>query len=115
MIIKLRKQKMAFTLGVFLLIILLFFCSAGELTSYSDSICEIFFKGKFSKYIKKNSVYAIGIASVGEINRYNILNASLLSMKRALNKLESKPSIAYIDGIFVPKNMKIKCKTSFQS
>ena len=39
-----------------------------------------------SNYIKKNSIYAIGSASVNEINKINILNASLLSMKRALNK-----------------------------
>ena len=63
-----------------------------------------------SEYIKKNSTYAVGTASVEEINRINILNASLLSMKRALNKLKLKPSIAYIDGLFVPKNMKIKCE-----
>ena len=36
-----------------------------------------------SKYIKKNSIYAIGSASVKEIERINILNASLLSMQRA--------------------------------
>ena len=64
-----------------------------------------------SKYIKKNSIYAVGSASVEEINKINILNASLLSMGRALNKLKLKPSIAYIDGLFAPKNMKIKCKT----
>ncbi len=64
-----------------------------------------------SKYIKKNSIYAIGSASVEEINKINILNASLLSMKRALKKLKSKPSIAYVDGLFAPKNVKIKCKT----
>ena len=64
-----------------------------------------------SEYIKKNSIYAIGSASVEEIEKINILNASLLSMKRALNKLKNKPSIAYIDGLFVPKNLKIKCKT----
>ena len=64
-----------------------------------------------SKYIKKNSTYAIGFASVKEIDKINILNASLLSMKRALNKLKYKPSIAYIDGLFIPKNLKIKCKT----
>ncbi len=63
-----------------------------------------------SKYIKKNSIYAIGTANVQEINKINILNASLLSMKRALYKLKFKPSIAYIDGIFVPKNIKIRCK-----
>ena len=64
-----------------------------------------------SKYIKKNSIYAIGSASVKEIDKINILNASLLSMQRALKKLRRKPSIAYIDGPFAPKNLKIKCKT----
>ena len=64
-----------------------------------------------SKYIKKNSIFAVGKSSVQEINKINILNASLLSMKRALDKLKLKPSIAYIDGLFVPKNVKIKCKT----
>ena len=64
-----------------------------------------------SKYIKKNSIYAIGKANVSEINKMNILNATLLSMKRALNKLKQKPAAAYIDGIFAPKNLKIKCKT----
>ena len=64
-----------------------------------------------SKYIKKNSIYAIGSASVEEINKINILNASLLSMQRALNKLKHKPYMAYIDGIFAPKNINIKCKT----
>ena len=64
-----------------------------------------------SKYIKKNSIYAVGTASVEEINKINILNASLLSMKRALDKLKLKPSIIYIDGLFAPKNLKIKYKT----
>ena len=64
-----------------------------------------------SEYIKKNSIFAVGTASVGEINKINILNASLLSMQRALNKLKRKPSIAYIDGLFAPKNIKIKYRT----
>ena len=64
-----------------------------------------------SKYIKKNSIYAIGSASVYEISKINILNASLLSMQRALKKLKHKPSIAYIDGPFAPKNVNMKCKT----
>ena len=64
-----------------------------------------------SNYIKKNSTYAIGSASVNEISKINILNASLLSMQRALKKLKHKPSIAYIDGLFAPKNVNMKCKT----
>ena len=63
-----------------------------------------------SKYIKKNSIYALGIASIDEINEINILNASLLSMQRALNKLKLTPSLAYVDGLFVPINTNIKCK-----
>jgi len=62
-----------------------------------------------SQYIKKNSIYALGISTVEEINKINILNASLLSMKRALSKLSTKPALAYIDGPFAPKlNMKFK-------
>ena len=64
-----------------------------------------------SEYIKNNSIYAVGSASVEEINKVNILNASLLSMQRALNKLKCKPSMAYIDGIFAPKGLKIEYKT----
>ena len=64
-----------------------------------------------SKYIKKNSIYAIGSASVKEIDKINILNASLLSMQKALKKLKRKPSIAYIDGPFAPKNVNMECKT----
>ena len=66
---------------------------------------------EISEHIKSYSYYAIGLASVDEILDLNILQASLLSMKRALNKLKTKPSIAYIDGIFAPKNINIKCKT----
>ena len=74
---------------------------------------KISFKNRMllSKYIKKNSTFAIAFASVKEIEKLNILNASLLSMKRALNKLKKKPSIIYIDGLFAPKNLKIKYKT----
>ena len=64
-----------------------------------------------SEYIKKNSIYAVGFATVEEIYKINILNASLLSMQRALKKLKHKPSVAYIDGPFAPKNIKMRCKT----
>ena len=56
-----------------------------------------------SKYIKKNSVWSIGKASVKEIEKINILNASLLAMKRAIKKLKKKPSLVLIDGNKLPK------------
>ena len=62
------------------------------------------------KYIKENSFWAIGSASIIEIEKLNILNASLLAMKRAIKKLKKKPRLVLIDGNKIPKlnNYKIK-------
>ena len=57
-------------------------------------------------HIKKNSWFSIGIATVSEIDKYNILNASMLSMERAVNKLKKKPDLYIIDGVHAPKKMK---------
>ena len=55
------------------------------------------------KYIKRNSYWSIGSASLKEIERLNILNASLLAMKRAIKKLKIKPKKILIDGNKIPK------------
>ena len=55
------------------------------------------------KYIKKNSYWSIGSASLNEIEKLNIFNASLLAMKRAIIKLKIKPKQVLIDGNKVPK------------
>ena len=56
-----------------------------------------------SKYIKKNSIWSIGKASVKEIEKINILQASLLAMQRAIKKLKKKPSLILVDGNKIPK------------
>ena len=63
-----------------------------------------------SNYIKKNSIWAVGKASAKEIDKINILQASLLAMKRAVKKLKKKPSHILIDGNKVPnlKNYNLK-------
>ncbi len=63
-----------------------------------------------SKYIKKNSIWATGKASIKEIEKINILNASLLAMKRAIKKLKKKPSLVLVDGNKLPeiKNYSLK-------
>ena len=61
---------------------------------------------EIAKHIKLNSTYAIGIASVTEILNLNILQASLLSMKRAIDKLSIEPDLVLIDGNFAPKGLK---------
>ena len=65
---------------------------------------------EISEHIKLNSYYSIGLASVREIFSLNILQASLLSMKRAINKLPIKPNLILIDGNSTPKSLK-NCKT----
>tara|TARA_Y100000590_G_scaffold83243_1_gene92795 strand:- start:467 stop:1057 length:591 start_codon:yes stop_codon:yes gene_type:complete len=54
-------------------------------------------------HIKKNCIWAIGSASLKEIEKHNILNASLLAMKRAIKKLKKKPQLVLIDGNKLPK------------
>ncbi len=61
---------------------------------------------KISDHIKSNSFYAIGLASVDEILNLNILQASLLSMKRALEHLTIRPDLTLIDGNFAPSGLK---------
>ena len=64
-----------------------------------------------SKYIKKNSIWAIGSASLKEIENFNILNASLLAMKRAIEKHKIKPNLILIDGNKSPKIKNCLVKT----
>lgn len=53
--------------------------------------------------IKETSVaYSIAFASVEEIEEMNILNATMLAMKRAVDGLQSKADYAMIDGNRLP-------------
>ena len=51
-----------------------------------------------------------GIAEVGEIDRLNILQATLLAMRRALEALPVRPAQALIDGNQAPKASGLDCK-----
>ena len=60
--------------------------------------------------IVKHSVWSIGEASVKEIETLNILQASLLAMKRAVEGLEVKPELLWVDGIHAPQtDYKTEC------
>ena len=61
---------------------------------------------KIAEHIKLNSHYSVGVSSVDEILNLNILQAALLSMKRAIDKLPIKPELVLIDGPFAPKGIK---------
>ena len=47
--------------------------------------------------------WAIASASVEEIDRLNILQASLLAMKRAVENLSLEPAVALVDGLHCPR------------
>lgn len=53
------------------------------------------------------SDWAVGHASVEEIDAMNILRASHLAMRRALEGLRQRPCLALIDGNMVPRDMDI--------
>ena len=61
---------------------------------------------EIAEHIKLNSIYAVGMASVKEILKINILQAALLSMKRAIDQLTVKPELILIDGNFAPLGLK---------
>lgn len=55
--------------------------------------------------IRKSSYIGLGMCSVEEIDDLNILNATMLAMKRAVDNLPKKPSLCLIDGNVIPKNL----------
>jgi len=60
-------------------------------------------RAEYSEFIKANYEYAIGEASVEEIEEINILNATKLAIQRAVDTLANRPDIVLVDG-----NMKFK-------
>lgn len=56
----------------------------------------------FDEIISRALAYSIAFASAEEIDELNILNATMLAMKRAFEGLSVKPSVALIDGISPP-------------
>jgi ribonuclease HII len=52
---------------------------------------------------EKSITYSVGVASVVEIEELNILNASMLAMKRAVKAINTPYEIVYIDGNKAPE------------
>ncbi len=47
--------------------------------------------------------WAVGLASVTEIDQLNVLQATLLAMQRAINRLTTRPNRVLVDGTHLPK------------
>ena len=52
--------------------------------------------------IRECSAYAIGIADVVEIEEFNILKATMLAMRRAIEKINMPYDLIHVDGIHSP-------------
>ncbi len=55
--------------------------------------------------------FAVGEASVEEIDRINILQATYLAMRRAVQALAEKPEVVLIDGNRVPPQLGCRAET----
>ena len=67
----------------------------------------------YDKIVKQSICYSIAEASVEEIDQLNILQATLLSMKRAINSLSIIPDIVKVDGSILP-DVNIKSEAIIQ-
>lgn len=64
------------------------------------------------EYIKENSIcWSFGIASPEEIDKMNILKATMLAMHRAIGKLKIKPEYLIIDGNYFNNSTDLEFST----
>ncbi len=72
---------------------------------------EILYKELQSEQSKGKLCIGIGLASCREIDELNILQATFLAMKRAVDNLPIKPDVALVDGNQMPKCLDCKIQT----
>jgi len=63
-----------------------------------------------NKIIQTSLSVSVGIATKEEIDSINIHNATLLSMKRAIDNLYVKPNLVLVDGSHLP-DIDIECRS----
>lgn len=56
----------------------------------------------YEQICRDAAFFAVGRASVAEIDRLNILHASMLAMQRAIMRLDCEPSEVLVDGNIAP-------------
>lgn len=83
-----------------------------EVLEYKDSkaLSELR-REELSKHIKTHHQFALAFATVDEINQLNILQASLLAMKRAVESLKIKVGLVLVDGNQLIPNLGLKQST----
>ncbi|HEV2673825.1 MAG TPA: ribonuclease HII [Aliidongia sp.] len=75
-----------------------------ELDGLDDSkVLSAEARAHYVSVLRRVAIIGIGAASVDEIDRINILQASMLAMARAVARLSRGPDVALIDGNRAPK------------
>jgi ribonuclease HII len=69
----------------------------------SKLISEAAREALFPEICAAAQAVGVGQASVAEIDHLNILNATLLAMRRAFLALEVRPEFAFVDGCHLPR------------
>ncbi|MEO1191177.1 MAG: ribonuclease HII [Pseudomonadota bacterium] len=67
-------------------------------------------RNSLCRLICREATVRIGWATVAEIDQLNILQASLLAMRRALARLPQRPDLALIDGKQLPPDLPIQAE-----
>ncbi len=62
-------------------------------------------RDELHRRIEECAIVGVGVASVDEIDRINILEASLLAMRRAVASMPVQPRAALVDGNKLPKDL----------
>lgn len=68
----------------------------------SKKISEKKREALFDVIIEKAVAYCVASASVDEIEKFNILNATFIAMRRAVDGLKIRPDLALVDGNRAP-------------
>jgi len=69
-------------------------------------------RDRICKEIKATAIsWAVSSASVAEIDQMNILQASMLAMKRAVSLLDERPDLVLVDGNHVPSGIDIEVQS----
>ena len=63
----------------------------------------------FAEIQEKALAWAVAEASAAEIDEFNILQASLLAMRRAVEKLGVQPEHVLVDGNKIPQGLSVSC------
>ncbi len=65
---------------------------------------------EMAERIKRRAVWAFAVVEVEEIDRINILWASMAAMEIALSLLDECPEEAWVDGNCLPRNPRCPCR-----